>query len=591
MNSQVSVDVIRNAYQNHSLDQVIDLSTDAIHHVQQWDLIPVLDRRAHAFGMKGHFEKAVQDAEEIISFAPTRAIGYLRLGQLFAMQGKQLAAIQIYEEALTKVEKQQDNGDSGHQELIQRKMRAMEKNDQRLDFITVFPLEIIDSIFEGFGENTKLISMQVSTKWRNTVMHCPNTWKTLNYDFYYFWDRPDRVAEMMPVVPHVAKHVMYMHIGTNSEEMCQKNLELLEKGYFKRIKTLEMTDSCVKHLTLPNRLISLTNALWQIRSTLTKLNMSFLNIKTQPSIAELLFYLPHLKTLILDIKHDPLEKSIGHMEYLGGPHVALEDVELETRYKGSSGRVIKPFLEYCPNIRRLVLENCSHSIINAVNEICNERLQIFACSTSIFHGITSLEDLDHREYYDGPLGLREIIIEGGYDDVVPAEIFLRLLYKNRKSLEKVVANLNLTQQLPPGEAPYFSHHHATRYQQWYFERLRQLTFWSDNDVLTEAMFLKPISSCKTPFELFSVANNTPNIPMIVDTLIHLPPVEILEFMGAEYDEEQSTALVRLFDYYASFPPEEKKTLHTIRFRYFHFMTDQVLLALSRVASLRTIDFY
>ncbi|KAI9246690.1 hypothetical protein BDA99DRAFT_592290 [Phascolomyces articulosus] len=225
MTHQVSFDLIRNAYQNHNLDQVIDLSTDAVIQVQS-DFILVLDLRAHAFGMEGHFSEAVNDAEEMIRYAPTQAIGYLRLGQLFSMQEKQSAAIQIYEKSLAKVEKLDDD-DSSYAELIQKKKKAIEKSELRLDFITMLPLEIVNTIFEDFSERIMFRCMTVSTRWREILLNCPKAWAKVYHNHCYYEasvSQVGRTATILRALPHIARHIKNMEAIISSVETTQKSI-------------------------------------------------------------------------------------------------------------------------------------------------------------------------------------------------------------------------------------------------------------------------------------------------------------------------------------------------------------------------------
>ncbi|KAI9246689.1 hypothetical protein BDA99DRAFT_565401 [Phascolomyces articulosus] len=337
--------------------------------------------------------------------------------------------------------------------------------------------------------------------------------------------------------------------------------------------------------------MSFTNALWRTRYTLTKLDLSFAFYDgSNISIAGLLIYSPHLKTLALGMHGHSLKKYMGNVEYLGRSHVALEDVQIQA--KSISGPILKPLLQYRPGIRRLYLQGCRYYVVDVVDKICNEKLQIFAYNP-YSNDVLTLEEMD-REYYDGPPGLRHIIALSNDDYRVPANGILRLLYKNQKSLQTVCASLTKTELQGEQGVNHYSNYFCSTYKQWYFERLRQLTYWYDGQVATESMILESITSSKsTPLQLFSV-KETPNIPMIANTLICLPPVEQLELLYIQYDddganEQQSAALVRLFQYYAALRPEEQN-LHKVQFDHCSFITDQVLFALAQIQSLRTIDF-
>ena len=71
-------DNIVTACADHNYSQVVDVSTKAITYIRQYKLVEALNIRAHAYGHKGYFDKATQDAKRMIKYAPEWSIGYLR---------------------------------------------------------------------------------------------------------------------------------------------------------------------------------------------------------------------------------------------------------------------------------------------------------------------------------------------------------------------------------------------------------------------------------------------------------------------------------------------------------------------------------
>ncbi|KAI9246730.1 hypothetical protein BDA99DRAFT_526804 [Phascolomyces articulosus] len=586
--SQTSFGHILNAHHLHHHDQVIHLSAETITHVQQCQLFSLLNLRAQALAMKGQFSQAVADAQTMIQYAPTWILGYLRLADLLSMQGNQVAALKIYDQGLIQAEKQQqqqkdtENNDPIYTALVEGKKQAMEKNNQRWDIIMMLPLEVADSIFTFVPELTKLSCMEVSMEWRDRLANSARTWATVKNNYYYY-DEPSAAA-VLKIIPYVARHVKDLKVNTNSTEIGRKYLEYFENGDFKKLKILELTAGSMEHIVTPNTLESFTRAIWQMRHTLTVLDLT-IDFKNIPiSVAELLFYTPHLKALALYID-DTLQASLGDMECLGGRPLVVEDFELETN--DIRGRELAPILEHCPRLRRLHVIGADPSVIDTINDIHLEHLEIFAYNST--PAVTSLEALD-REEYDGPPGLREIMTPSDRNGV-PAGSFIQLLCKHQRSLQRVVANLSITNEQEDRGEPYPGVHPT--YQQWHFERIQQLTYWPDIYDAVERLFLESITSCTTrPLELFSVVNSN-HIPRIINTLIHLPPVKKLEFTNIFYYEhddmkELSDAMIRLFKTYLSLPLQ-RQTLHTVSIQNSNFFSDPVLSLMTQFQSLRGLQ--
>ncbi|KAG2215470.1 hypothetical protein INT45_012791 [Circinella minor] len=281
----------------------------------------------------------------------------------------------------------------------------------------------------------------------------------------------------------------------------------------------------------------------------------------------------------------PLDAFIGEMENLAGPYNTLIDVELTTSC--TTGQMLKPLLQYCPKIRRLCLEGCTLDVVDAVDELYNDNLEIFAYNPG--YEVTSLEEKD-EEFYDGPRGLREIYTPNGGDGA-QTDSFLRLLRKNQKSLQTVYANTQMPEEQEAHGEPYPNF--IPVYEEWYFERLQYLTYWPGAHNVVESMFLQSIKSCvATSLRMFSAVDK-PNIPMIVNTLIKSLPVEILSFSHARFDDgneyQRSSAIVQLFKYYAELSPSEK-TLKEIWFNYCDFVTDDVLDILTEIKTITRVNF-
>ena len=67
----------RTAYTANNCRQLVHHATHALTEIQKYQLVSLLDICAHARAMKGRFELAIENAQEIIDYAPEWSIGYL----------------------------------------------------------------------------------------------------------------------------------------------------------------------------------------------------------------------------------------------------------------------------------------------------------------------------------------------------------------------------------------------------------------------------------------------------------------------------------------------------------------------------------
>ncbi|KAI9259684.1 hypothetical protein BDA99DRAFT_513927 [Phascolomyces articulosus] len=545
---------VKNALSKHNYTETVNLATNAVVNIQQLQLMAVLDHRAYALGMRSKFEAAMEDAKEMITYAPEMAAGYLRLGSLLAMQGKQGMAIEIYQEALEKVA----SGDIKYEQLVQGKKIAEVNKKRRVDFFAALPPELGDEIIMLMEDKDMAICLNVSTTWRRKIANCGLAWVNISNE--------DDTAHgiIASALPYIARYIEDLIINTDDSEVWFRYLDHMEQGQFKKIESFEMTNIATTKLINTNMIMSLTSVLWQMRTTLTRLQFTFHSHNIPVTLTDLLFYCTNLQCLVFEA-WDPLDIIVGDLELLGGPHQSL--IDLETTITTTTSESLEPLLKQLPKLRRLSVSYSTADVLDLVYRMC-PNLEIFGYNPSF--GILDLDDLEGES--SGP-GLRAIYTRnGGYG--VPKEKFLPFLLKNMHTLQTIYANLSLTEDQVKNDEPY--HDPFPDYRDLKLERAESLTFWPDKSGIIQTLVLHAIESCKSLTHIAAVA--TPNIPSLVDTLITMPPLEEMELshIGAE---DGGPSLVRLFKMYASLP-ESKQKFRRFWFRYCSSITDEVLDAVA-----------
>ncbi|KAJ8652862.1 hypothetical protein O0I10_011462 [Lichtheimia ornata] len=152
---------------------VVANSTRCIQHCVQEQLTH-LDKRARALATSGNFEAALNDVAMIRQLGPSSSVGYLCGGHVYSLQGRQKAAIDIYDKGLDAV----PLSDPSYQRLVEARSMAQERDSKRIDFIKEFPIDIIENIASWILSKEIIAPseiqeyLDVSRVWRQRLLMC-----------------------------------------------------------------------------------------------------------------------------------------------------------------------------------------------------------------------------------------------------------------------------------------------------------------------------------------------------------------------------------------------------------------------------------
>ena len=166
----------------------------------------------------------------IISY-PTLAKGYIRLGSLYQMQGKQLAAINIYNIGLQTVSVDKEH----YYLMLKGKKTATRCSERRVDFLVKLPIQISNEIILELPKESKLICLNgISHMWRKRTRNCAKAWSTLQVT--------GNVYDLRTVLAaSVTIHVENLTIDTSNLMLWKKYITGIRNNRFGNIKTLCMT--------------------------------------------------------------------------------------------------------------------------------------------------------------------------------------------------------------------------------------------------------------------------------------------------------------------------------------------------------------
>ncbi|KAG2217234.1 hypothetical protein INT45_012693 [Circinella minor] len=616
-----SFEKVKNAYNHRDYGEIIRQATNTIVHIEQLELLLMLEHRAHALGMKSKFGAAEQDAETMIKYAPTLPQSYLCFGKILSMQGKQKRALKVYQEGLEKV----PTNHLAYGQLLQAKKMADEKNNQHFDLVSALPLEVKDEIVKLLSETERSNLFDVSTTWSQRLENCQEAWKYIYNDLGYVG-----VIAVSQVLSKIAKHINHLTITAINKEVWLKYLELLENGHFRNLKSLELTvrNDCALGTTtgiiitiitdamLPaafctNSVMSLINGFWKMRYTLTKLNFMFSEIGSPITITDILFHLPYLETLIFDVE-DSLADVLGELEGLQEPHRSLIDLTLSTY--STSGDALKPLTKKCPYVRRLRLEVATPSALDIVT---NYFPNVEMLGYNNDYELPASHEVLNKDYNNNEPIIPIISMNNMYTEQeqgrlrafysnngcrgVPGDAFLRLLQKNQKTLEIIYANMSITKQQDLDGEPHgnFRPEYAREAASvaLNLDRLQKIMFWPDIYEVYEPLFCRMVG----PSLKFFKSVRPSNLLAVVDALINSQ--QMLETLGfaqvrtIHNDLEYNFATqcwVRLFNEYAakSLPgPNTTKKLRNVMFDYCYCISDNVLDALANIKTIKGLGFH
>ncbi|KAG2216252.1 hypothetical protein INT45_010118 [Circinella minor] len=584
-----SFENVKNAYDHREYDEIIRQTTDTIAHIEQMELLWLLERRAYALSMKSKFLAAEHDAETMIEYAPSLPQGYLCFGKLLSMQGKQKRASKVYQEGLEKVA----TNDLAYGQLLQAKKRVDEKSNYHFDLVSALPIEIMDEIVSLLSEAERSDLFHVSTTWSQGLENCQKAWK------YIYNDHPsDDDIAVSRILPKIAKRISHLVITAIEKKVWLKYLEHLEKGHFRNLKSLGLT------------VMPLMNGFWNKRHTLTEIALRFYEGRSRITITDILFYLPYLETLILEVQ-EPLANVLGELEALQEPHRSLIDLSLDT--SSTSGDALKSLTRWCPYVRRLSLWKTESNALDIVTDYFpNVEMLMYNYSSE---PLLTLHEVLNQEYNNNEpiipiINMNNMYtkqeqgkLRAFYSNVqwqsVSGNAFFRLLQKNQKTLEIIHADLSLTgQEDIVTELDNVFPDYVTKAASAVlnFDRLKKITLWPDRYGAYELLFWRTTGPSLKYFKSFK----THDLPALVDALISSK--QLLETLGfAEVynrlDDQEDTldiqSWVRLFNEYAttSLPgTNTTKKLRNVMFDECFNMSDDILDVLANIKTIKGLGF-
>ncbi|KAI7852007.1 hypothetical protein BDC45DRAFT_201812 [Circinella umbellata] len=512
--------------------------------------VDLLDRRAKAKAMACRFSSAVNDALEIIKYNPTSALGYIRAGEFLEMQGNQRKAIKVYVHGQGVVNK----NNPLYYKLIEGEKQAVEQSKKRIDMISRMPLETTFYIFERLSLATLAACLNVSKVWRERLYKCGSAWETLSST-----ESNCSNATICHAIPFIGKHIRSLTLSYKDKSLRSLYLNHMKNGYFTQISHLVMTNEMT--YTVNRELTAI--GLWEMRHTLTRIDIDFTNNKIILSLSALLTSAPNLIWLFYKTSTS-LRKAAGDTSALIEPH-CLKQLRVECSMISSED--IQPILTNCQRLFSLVLIGCEPSVMDTVYSCCAE-LEFFGYNT-YKHISTMTKAQTERSQSVGLL-----VLDIGTP--VHVEQLLPYFTKHAETLSVVFAPLN---ELLPEE--------LVLLDTWaYPVKMRKLRiFHCQFAGETEHVVARLIKDC---FELRNVLfDKVDNMDILSRELVKADKLSDLYLTNIHGTVENE--LQRLFDKHVLLGDESR--LSHLRFQNVSTLSNAVINGLRCLKKLKVLEFF
>ncbi|KAG2222013.1 hypothetical protein INT45_006713 [Circinella minor] len=573
---------IQDTINNGTHHQLIQDVTLAIDDVFQSQLLVLLDIRAYAHAMEGHYQLACADAEQMIKHAPFLSSGYVRQGIVLSMYGRQAKAIEKFDYAL-----QLANISSGNnieqQEDIKRlnacKTAAILLNESRVDFIARLPVEIVNNIITLLPKSSKVSCIHVARIWAQRTLDCASAWKTFSAD----GNRVDN--QVAAKTEHIAGHIEKLRINTSNKMVRSKYIQCMRNGLFKRLHSLTLTGCCTENLR-PSA-FALSTALWQTRTTLRCFEIHIDDDFNKITLADILLVCDRVTDLTY-ITHNTLV-DVRDQDLSALHNESLPLLSLEIKSSNITKQTVKTVLQRYTQLRRLVINGCDSSAIDPIDQYATSNLEILGFnSRNIPKLASSQQQHQQQQYYAyqqsiSSTGMRKIYaMNNDQRRIVHISTFFPIIYKNRKTLETVSVCLS---DLTRDEAQEI----ISTYDDFRLENVVDITFWSTPRM--QRLLLQSIPDTITTLKHVTIRYSE-DASDIYRALLRLPPLETLRILSVDTTGLEKQCIIELFEQYAQLSESScGSSLKTVSLWHGDLVDDTVLNVLGDIKTLHHVTLW
>ncbi|KAI9274619.1 hypothetical protein BDA99DRAFT_533241 [Phascolomyces articulosus] len=349
---------LRDAMIHRTYNQITRYASEAIDILLQSQLTQLLDIRAHGYFMQRKSNLALQDASSIIQHEPTLITIYLRQANIYSLCGQQSQAIKAYNDGLI-------NAVSINEEQLRRifrgKMMAECMSEQKVDFFTKLPTEIVNDIIVLLPQTSHTQCMLVSDMWRQRIVHCQTIWNNLVLDDRQFGCRR-----------YILCHCICWTICAT------------------------MTNSPPWHTEM-SIWMPIESGILNARNTLKHLDLELGDnmIKNTTKVAETLSFCENLTSIKISSPTIPLSTALPSLSSMKEQY-NIRITNLQLNFSSITDEDMESILRQCRRLQRLVMNGCNDGVFDPLYHH-GLNLEIIGYNCCNPKDIPDLED-DNEQY-------------------------------------------------------------------------------------------------------------------------------------------------------------------------------------------------
>ncbi|KAI9247711.1 hypothetical protein BDA99DRAFT_576263 [Phascolomyces articulosus] len=577
---------VQDVFKNDRFSETVDLCDSAMDRILHQQL-KILDIRAASLGMMGNFKKADKDASLMVHLAPSQSIGYIRMGDLWMLRGNQRQAMEVYQSGLKHIKEEETKG---HELLLLRHQKAMQKRNEPFDIIAHLPYDIINLILLQLTLGERFQFLDTSKTWRNKGCACAPAW-----DHIWILNGHESAERFVQLLPYIDQHIIELAGIDLDQSLLDTLFRQLSNGQFNRLRRCYMAGKEIQNTHF--------DAFTKAGKTLTELHLSFEDISTV-GLKRALHACTELRNLsinrgcnsiVMDIVHHNCQKlkrlSYG-IEFLNTYDIYDDEIKTEKKEKtvvSAAATVTQSGLqELAVEIKRpldiVPTLNQHHSTIRslsmkAIDSSVSDGIVFYDISFLIGTFKFELEEANEKDLdtlAKACRSLRELRSIHLYAGDIACKTFIPPLLQNAIHLRWLSLSSGCFVNLPAetytviGNLPYL-------------QRLtidRAATTDEKMKTLFDALVSKDRQLPTVLEDIRVIESKSFRVDSVIDHLVQLPALKHLSFNNARLSEQDMLNLAKKLQYHPRFCSITLEDMNSVK--------DKTLIALAAIKQLKQI---
>ncbi|KAG2226406.1 hypothetical protein INT45_000574 [Circinella minor] len=339
-----SVHNVNAALQKQDFDIVIEQTTRGLNQLHQIHF-HLLSARIIAYEQKNELDQAYSDSTIMTNEFPNSALGYIHTTNILMKRRKSEQAFTTCNNALE--QELVAPSDPNYEDLMQlyRSVIDRRKQKEKIDFMKILPKEIVSIIVEYLRMGERLICLNVSQRWRQTILDCPNalcSWIlgpfSAQRDLRVGYENVQLISEYL--------RELHIFLLESDQEAFKAVVNMLDNVKFDHLRTFSLYASSIDRVRL-----------WKVldnsKYTLEELYFTFAS--TRISFVDIISRCKNIKNLTFDTT-----RPLG---YSNNPPLPLSLTHLKIHAEQIGKMELQAVLETGKNLQELTIGYCHAGLL------------------------------------------------------------------------------------------------------------------------------------------------------------------------------------------------------------------------------------